>query len=129
MIILIYILSAFFAVFYKTKRSLHMLQQNLYNENNRYLKWVRKNSKQFLDFDLVVLAISLIGVFVIFDLELISSLCILVMSAIWVFVGFKWNKVIENDQNKKKLVVTARIKRLIFTISILYAIPSIILGI
>ena len=128
MIILIYILSAFFAIFYKTKRSLHMLQQNLYNENNRYLKWVRKNSKQFLDFDLVVLAISLIGIFVIFDLELISSLCILVMSAIWVFVGFKWNKVIENDQNKKKLVVTARIKRLIFTISILYAIPSIILG-
>ena len=27
----------------KTRRSLHMLQQNLYNENNRYLKWVNKN--------------------------------------------------------------------------------------
>ena len=30
----------------------HMLQQNLYNENNRYLKWVFKNYKQFLDLDI-----------------------------------------------------------------------------
>ena len=29
----------------KSKNSLHMLQQNLYNENNRYLKWVFQNSK------------------------------------------------------------------------------------
>ena len=28
----------------KNKKSLHMLQQNLYNENNRYLKWIKKNS-------------------------------------------------------------------------------------
>ena len=26
-------------VILKTKRNLHMLQQNLYNENNRYIKW------------------------------------------------------------------------------------------
>ena len=31
------------AVIKKTTRALHMLQQNLYNENNRYLKWVFKN--------------------------------------------------------------------------------------
>ena len=28
-----------------TKRALHMLQQNLYNENNRYIRWVKKNLK------------------------------------------------------------------------------------
>lgn len=26
-------------------KSIHMLQQNLYNENNRYLKWLGKNFK------------------------------------------------------------------------------------
>ena len=127
MIIIIYILSAYYATFYKAKRSLHMLQQNLYNENNRYLKWVCKNSKQFLDFDLIIIAACLIGIFVIFDLDWISSLCILAMSAIWIFIGFKWNKIIETDQNKKKLVVTARVKRLIFTTSILYLIPVVLL--
>ena len=30
-------------VFYKSRNSLYMLQQNLYNENNRYLKWIKRN--------------------------------------------------------------------------------------
>ena len=38
--------------YYKTKRSLHMLQQNLYNENNRYGKWLFKNYK---DLEVLVL--------------------------------------------------------------------------
>ena len=28
----------------KGKKALHMLQQNLYNENNRYLKWISKTA-------------------------------------------------------------------------------------
>ena len=32
-----------------------MLQSNLYNENNRYLKWVMKNKKELLGFDLKML--------------------------------------------------------------------------
>ena len=43
-------ISAMFVVFIyamiKMRRSLHMLQQNLYNENNRYLKWVKKNKNE-----------------------------------------------------------------------------------
>ena len=27
-------------------KSLHMLQQNLYNENNRYIKWIFKNNDE-----------------------------------------------------------------------------------
>ena len=27
-----------------TKHNLHMLQQNFYNENNRYIKWGMKNT-------------------------------------------------------------------------------------
>ena len=32
-------------VFFKSKKSLHMLQQNWYNEGNRYLKWIKNNLK------------------------------------------------------------------------------------
>ena len=34
------------AIIIKSKKNLHMLQQNLYNENNRYIKWVLNNSKK-----------------------------------------------------------------------------------
>ena len=38
---------------YTAKKYLHMLQQNLYNENNRYIKWIGKNRKQvFLNLNL-----------------------------------------------------------------------------
>ena len=42
-VLFIFIISFVFVNRYKTKRYLHMLQQNLYNENNRYLKWIKKN--------------------------------------------------------------------------------------
>ena len=46
----------------KNKKSLHMLQQNLYNENNRYLKWLKRNSKQvFISLDLLSLLLILIA--------------------------------------------------------------------
>ena len=38
----------------KNRRSLTMLQKNLYNENNRYLKWVFKNWKTiFVSLDFI----------------------------------------------------------------------------
>jgi hypothetical protein len=52
-----------------------MLQQNLYNENNRYFKWLFKNSKVLFDLDLILLLISVVGVFVFYDIEFLSVLC------------------------------------------------------
>ena len=37
-----------------------MLQQNLYNENNRYLKWVFSNFKLFFDIDIFLVVIALV---------------------------------------------------------------------
>ena len=37
----------FFYVITISMKSYHMLQQNLYNENNRYIKWIFKNYKQW----------------------------------------------------------------------------------
>ena len=57
-LLILFIFSFMFAFHYKSKRSLHMLQSNLYNENNRYLKWVMKNKKELLGFDLISLLFS-----------------------------------------------------------------------
>ena len=127
--IILYILTLLTFIFvnvYKTKRSLHMLQQNLYNENNRYLKWLVKNYRQFISVDLIIIAATIIGMFVIYDLEFISAIVLLAMSLTLTLLGLFWRREIINDQNKKRLVITARIKRLIITTIILYAVPIII---
>lgn len=124
-IYIILVLAILYANYYKSKKSLHMLQQNLYNENNRYIKWLIKNDKQFLGTDLLLAAIVIIGnvLFTIYNLEFITNILILMMILILVLIGNNWKNNIIRGQNKKKLVVTARIKRLIFTTIILYAIP------
>ncbi len=124
----ILVMALSFAVFFKTKRSLHMLQQNLYNENNRYIKWIFKNYKQFLDWDLILVIVSLVGSLVFFDIEKVAFVGIIGLSIVGYFVGFCWINRIKHDQNKKPLVVTARIKRLICTTIILYFIPLVLLS-
>ena len=118
--ICILVLSLLFACFFKTKRSLHMLQQNLYNENNRYIKWIFKNYKQFIDLDIILILIAFAGALVFYDIEIVCTIGMLGIILTSVLLGYKWIKKIQNDQNKKQLVVTARIKRLICTIIILY---------
>ena len=126
-IYLILIATFIYAVANKSRRTLHMLQQNLYNENNRYLKWVFNNKRQFLCLDIILICISLIGIFVVFDLSFVSTLSMILIALFLILIGYTWYKKIKNYQNKKKLVITARIKRLIFTTTILYIIPVIFL--
>ena len=126
MLITIYILiiAFIYANIYKSKRSLHMIQQNLYNENNRYIKWIIKNSNQFIGADIVLIAISILGLFIEKEVEVtIIIILLVIMTLINILIGYKWKKTIATDQNKKKLVITARVKRLIVTTSILYLIP------
>ena len=122
----IIVISTFlYAITIKSKRFLHMLQQNLYNENNRYLKWVFKNISQFFDIDLFIIAASLVGMLVTFDLENFAFINKIILIGLNIFLGFSWKNRIKNDQNKKPLVITKRVKRLIFTITLLYLIPVI----
>ena len=117
----------FVCLIFKSKRYLHMLQQNLYNENNRYLKWVFRNSKQFLDLDIIAIFVSLIGMLVVYDLEKISILLILALGAIFLVLAYLLRSRLQHDQNKKPLVITKRVRRLIVTTSILYLIPVVFL--
>ena len=109
--------------FLKTKISLHMLQQNLYNENNRYLKWIIKTSKSFLSFEIVAIIISIILAFVALGIENISTIILIGLILIYCYESYITEKKIANSQQKKPLVVTKRVKRLIFTTAVLYFIP------
>lgn len=125
---IVLILALIFCLSFKTKKATHMLQQNLYNENNRYFKWLFKNSKVLFDLDLILLLISVVGLFVFYDIEFLSVLCQGAMIIIAVLLGKIWDRRIKNDQNKKPLVYTARVKRLLLTTSILYFVPVLFMG-
>ena len=119
------ILVAIIAIIIKSKKSLHMLQQNLYNENNRYIKWVVNNSSNFFSIELLaVLFTSLANVFFINDdnISLILNIIAIILYIIYI-VRFRTD--LKNEQVKKPLVVTSRVKRLIATTIILYLIPLI----
>ena len=109
-IYLILIATFIYAVANKSRRTLHMLQQNLYNENNRYLKWVFNNKRQFLCLDIILICISLIGIFVVFDLSFVSTLSMILIALFLILIGYTWDKKIKNDQNKKKLVIKSKCK-------------------
>ncbi len=121
------VISAALCIVIKAKRGLHMLQQNLYNENNRYGKWIIKNKKELLSVDFLAVLVSLIGVIVVYDLPTTSILFVFLMIAIYCISALSWNYRIKNDQQKKPLVVTARIKRLMVTLGILCLLPIIFL--
>ena len=122
-IFLLLLCTIFYSFIYKTKRHLHMLQQNLYNENNRYLKWVWKNKNVFLSYEIIIIFICILGLLSVFSIEIVSTMCYFLCALFFILIGYYWNKIIKTDQNKKKLVFTARIKRLLFTIIFLYIIP------
>ena len=51
---IISLLPCLFYLLYKSKRPMHMLQQNWYNDGNRYLKWLKDNfSKSFINVEIV----------------------------------------------------------------------------
>ena len=114
-------------LFNKTKKSLHLLQQNLYNENNRYLKWVFNNISMFINIEIVGMIFMLFGYFVFYDVESYSLATLILIVLLYSFLAFNLQQKLNNEQIKKPLVITKRIKRLIVTISIIYIIPIILL--
>ena len=127
---MIYLLILLFILMYiyiinTTLKSMHMLQQNLYNENNRYIKWVFKNLKiSFFNINLYGILFTIFLQFPMIDkldLFIILVLCSIYITA---FIGDKARS--KQEQNKKPLVFTKRIKRLEFTIILLYIIPLIV---
>ena len=106
-----------------SKRTLHMLQQNLYNENNRYVRWVNKSYKITI---LNVPVLCFILSFILFiNNQMIDDFIIIITMCFYFFSYFDERDIAKNNQNKKPLVITPRIKRLIVTLVILYVFPVI----
>ena len=125
-LLVFFIITFLYAYTYKTKRSLHMLQQNLYNENNRYVKWLIKNKKDFIGLDIISILIAVLEIIILSKTKLISNIGLVVVIILQLLIGINWNNVVKNNKDKKKLVITARIKRLIITTTILYALPVLV---
>jgi len=106
-------------IYIRTRKNLHILQQNFYNENNRYIKWGNRNLNKVFKYDIIILILSLINLFIEnYFLGLINIFLILLYII--------ENKSIKNEQVKIPLKVTSRVKRMIITIIILYFLPIII---
>lgn len=111
---IISLLIAFSYLFLKSKKQMHMLQQNWYNDGNRYINWVLSNVKKtFLNTELLVLVII---IFRNYDFNLIVCLFIVVYLLAYII----YNSMAKKEQIKKPLVYTPRIKRLYFTMTVIY---------
>ena len=94
-----------------------MLQQNLYDENRRYIKWMIKNiSKIMFNSEMFFIAIIILSLLVE-DLLWVGIL----FAAIYTLLFLLNYNQMKLDIVKKPLVVTSRIKRLLFTLFVVYA--------
>ena len=93
-----------------------MLQQNFYNEGNRYLKWINKNIyKTLITIDLVTL---LLPFLILINKNIAYITAFIVYTILFIIKYTKKRK----TQVKIDLVYTFRIKRLLFTTIIIYII-------
>ena len=111
-----YILSLLVALIYllsKSKKAMHMLQQNWYNEDDRYINWIFNNqSKVFIGLDLL---------FIVF-LFLKGKVLIISFVLYFIILYYINSKKVKDEQTKKPLVYTPRVKRLFICEIIVYTI-------
>lgn len=99
-------------IFMRMKKSMHMLQQNFYNNSNRYIKWIFNNkAKSFLTMDLLFLFVLVLGYFI--------KKIILVMIIFYSLVAFLYFNKSRKESVKIGFKITARVKRMIVTFFII----------
>ena len=100
----------FLYTYLKIIHGMQMLQQNFYNEGNRYLNWIIKNKYK------TIITPDLFGLFLIILPLFNNNLLIFIILFIFYLILFFYRYNLKrNDQVKLPLVYTFRIKRLIFT--------------
>ena len=103
----------------RSKKNLHILQQNFYNENNRYIKWGNKNLNNVFKLDIIILLVNILNIF-------IKNKYIVVINICYILLYFIEKNNINKEQVKIPLKVTSRVKRMVVTNIILCLIPFII---
>ena len=111
MIEIFLILIVTIAIFINSKKSLHMLQQNLYNENNRYVKWVVNNSSNLFSLELLVVFIVAVANVLLINDKTMSLILNIIAIILYIIYIVKFRTDLTKEQVKKPLVITARVKR------------------
>lgn len=114
-LLVINLIIIFIYILQKTRSSFHSLQQNFYNENNRYLKWIFNNIGNVICwYDILFLVLTIVLYFVNFKyLYFIITILVIGMNIIYYFSKKK-------EQVKLPLKYTSRIKRLYFTFIVIH---------
>lgn len=108
------------AFLYVLRYNLHMFQLNGY-KNGEHIHWLKKNvSRQYL--------LILIGISGILSMCLPGIVTLLLQTAV-VLICMKYYLYLKKTNTKKKLVYTARVKRLILTDSILVILLLVLTGV
>ena len=105
----------FILLIYDYKKLLHMAQQNLYNDDNRFLKWTIKDFKKFkISFKCLLIVLITLIIINVLKLEnnLLINLYFIITNLIILLTKIRENK---TSRVKIKFNVTARVKRLIVT--------------
>lgn len=109
----------FIFVIVRSNETIHMLQQNKYNAHNTYIKWVKNNlDKCFKNLSLLFI---LLGIFIFY-----KNSGVLMIAFNLLYVVLIIDIVGDKKQNKLPLKFTSRVKRLIFTNTLIHIIPIII---
>ena len=112
--------SYLFYIILKYRKSIYMLQQNSYNTSNRYIKWVFKNyDKTLITEDFLFLIIYFLYYVIEFNFFAI------LIFVFYLGLFYLELKKVKLEQNKKPFVITSRVKRLIFTLVILFLLYTI----
>ena len=115
---ILFIISVFIGLLYllfKSKKAYHMMQQNYYNDDGRYINWMSNNyKKMFLNFDILFL------VFIFLSFIKNTLLSIIAFIILYLVSYFTYKNKLNHEQSKKPLVITARVKRLYVTEIVLY---------
>ena len=111
----------------KERRALHMLQQNLYNENNRYVKWIIKNKRIAFGYFDIFLIVLLLATVLVQEVPVYRNIFMILMIVFAITELYYLMNALKNEKTKKPLVTTARIKRLWITLFILFLVPAILI--
>lgn len=120
MLYLISLIPFLILLIYDFKKMIHMAQQNLYNDDNRFLRWTIKDMKQLknpLKCSIIVLITYLIIIILKLNTMYVTMIYFALVSVIILVMKIRLNK---NSDVKISLKVTSRVKRLIFTNLILF---------
>ena len=113
----------FILVIIKLKKSLHMLQQNNYNKDNRYLKWISNNFKKvFLSIDVMLIIFIL---FLLLSNNFVINTILFILLLLVSIIKYFNDDLEDKKKSKKPLVYTNRVKRLLVTIGVILFIPLI----